>query len=302
MTNIYDFLKFQPNVYRQFVCKDLLIAYYDCTQASKQEEFFSHFSYITFVVNGERCVHRRGKSWLLRPNACLFFKKGALMQDMYFSDNFRSLNLYLPDSYLQQQFKEYLKSRKTRNLINQPSEQVFELAVNQTTEGFIQALLALFEQQPAPTDDIIEQRARELLFSFLLDQDNKPLTTYLNSLINRRQTSLYEVMEANYMFNLSLEQFSRIANRSLATFKREFTRLFHTTPARWLMQKRLTYAKTLLETTELPVNDVAYESGFENTSHFSRVFKERFGLSPLFYRKQHHTVLIPEPQPALAIY
>ncbi|GAA4421505.1 hypothetical protein GCM10023187_57420 [Nibrella viscosa] len=286
MTNIYDFLKFQPELYKQLVCKDILFAYYDCPQTGLREEVFSHYGYITFVVRGERRVHRSGKSWLLQPNSCLFFKKGALLQDIYRSDNFRSFNLYLPDSYLQQLIKEYRKFYNGRLVGNQPGEQVIELAVNETTHSFIQTILGYFEQQPAPTEAELEQRARELLFSLLINKANQVLAAYLNSLVDRRQTSLYEVMEANYMFNLSLEQYARIANRSLATFKREFTRVFQTTPAKWLMQKRLTYAQTLLQTTSMLVNDVAFESGFENNSHFSRVFKEKFGTSPANYRKQ----------------
>jgi AraC-like DNA-binding protein len=33
------------------------------------------------------------------------------------------------------------------------------------------------------------------------------------------------------------------------------------------------------------VTEIAFESGFEDVSHFSRVFKERFGVPPLSYRQ-----------------
>lgn len=88
------------------------------------------------------------------------------------------------------------------------------------------------------------------------------------------------------MYHLSLDELAQIANRSLATFKREFKKLFNTPPAQWLIQKRLDYALVLLNTTEKSIADIVFDSGFENGSHFSRVFKDKFGVSPLHYRKQ----------------
>jgi len=41
-----------------------------------------------------------------------------------------------------------------------------------------------------------------------------------------------------------------------------------------------------LKATRKAINDVAFESGFENASHFSKAFKEQFGLSPLNFRKE----------------
>ncbi len=93
-------------------------------------------------------------------------------------------------------------------------------------------------------------------------------------------------MEANYKHNLSLEEFAKISLRSLTVFKKEFTKTFNSSPGKWLLQKRLEYAQVLLSTSQNNVNEIVYEAGFESTTHFSRVFKEKFGLAPMQYRKQ----------------
>ena len=93
-------------------------------------------------------------------------------------------------------------------------------------------------------------------------------------------------MEANYVYNLALCDYARLACRSLATFKREFNRLFNMPPARWLLQKRLAYAEMLLTNTEKSTANTAVESGFESNAHFSRTFSQKFGVPPLHYRKQ----------------
>jgi AraC-like DNA-binding protein len=39
------------------------------------------------------------------------------------------------------------------------------------------------------------------------------------------------------------------------------------------------------------ISEIAYDSGFENISHFSRIFKEKYSLSPLQYRKNNTSFL-----------
>src|SRR5690606_33481803 len=86
-------------------------------------------------------------------------------------------------------------------------------------------------------------------------------------------------------YKLKLDQFAHLTNRSLSAFKRDFLALYHTTPGRWLAAKRLERAKTLLETSGKPIGDIAFENGFGNLSHFSRVFKLRYGHAPSALRK-----------------
>ena len=53
---------------------------------------------------------------------------------------------------------------------------------------------------------------------------------------------LVEFMEKNYMFNLSLEKFGYLTGRSLTTFKKDFEKVFQSTPGKWLTHKRLQLA------------------------------------------------------------
>jgi AraC family transcriptional regulator, exoenzyme S synthesis regulatory protein ExsA len=89
------------------------------------------------------------------------------------------------------------------------------------------------------------------------------------------------VMEDNSTHPMSLKEFARLSGRSLSTFKRDFKEVFDTTPGRWLTLKRLELARYLLENTDKSVTETAFEAGFKNNSHFNRVFKERFDMTPL---------------------
>lgn len=101
------------------------------------------------------------------------------------------------------------------------------------------------------------------------------------------KVDLISFMEKNYMFNMPLEKFGHLTGRSLTTFKRDFKKAFNTTPQKWLTQKRLELAHyQLTEAKRKPV-EVCYETGFENLSHFSYVFKKQFGYAPSVLTDEH---------------
>ena len=56
-------------------------------------------------------------------------------------------------------------------------------------------------------------------------------------------------------------------------------------PMSFIRQVRLYRAKALLETTELPIAEIAYETGFSDPSYFARVFRKEFGTPPSALRK-----------------
>jgi AraC-like DNA-binding protein len=163
---------------------------------------------------------------------------------------------------------------------------LLEINVNEATRAFFYSIVPYFTQQVPPNESLLELKFKELVFNILSNPLNSNLLAYANSISDCHKPLLNEIMEANYVYNLSLTEYARIAQRSLAAFKREFNATFHTSPGKWLIQKRLDYAQCLLNASQKNISEIAYDSGFENATHFSRVFKERFGLSPLQYRKQ----------------
>jgi AraC-like DNA-binding protein len=87
-------------------------------------------------------------------------------------------------------------------------------------------------------------------------------------------------MEKNFHFNVQLNRFAYLTGRSLATFKRDFDKIYHTTPSRWLQQRRLQEAYQMIKDLKKAPSDVYLELGFENLSHFSFAFKKSYGIAP----------------------
>ncbi len=85
------------------------------------------------------------------------------------------------------------------------------------------------------------------------------------------------------------------AARSVGLGKRQFSELFRKVTGqswrRYLSHLRLQHAAGLLADTDRPIGEVAFESGFEDLSHFYHQFKLEYDCSPMAYRDQHQVRL-----------
>ncbi len=294
MINTYDFQVEHPEMFSHLAVKDLLFLHYKCPQEDKMINIYTHLNKFIFVLEGKKMLHHQNQSLLLTTETAVFFKKTAYSAERFREIEWEVLCFYCPDNYLRQIFSEYRQQLPLKNIPATCSDTLIEINVNAITRAFFYSIVPYFKQKPKPSENLLELKFKELLFSILANPANAQLLAYVNSIMDRHKPLLSEIMEANFTFNLSLAEYARIAQRSLAAFKREFMDTYKTTPGKWLSQKRLQYAQYLLDTSKKNVNEIAYESGFENVTHFSRVFKEKFGSSPLQYRKRNHSLLIAE--------
>ena len=195
------------------------------------------------------------------------------------------LVFFITSEYISSFINEYRKSLSVQRGFMAQDHQMFELEVNEPSRGFFYSMLPYFDQQPPPPESLVELKFKELLLNLLVNPANRNLLQWAIDLSDSGcSQTLQEVMQSNYTFNLSLVDFARLAGKSIANFKREFQKTYQTTPGKWLLVKRLDYASLLLKSSTKRVNEIAFESGFENTTHFSRVFKARYGRSPLQFR------------------
>ncbi|MFJ8046028.1 GlxA family transcriptional regulator [Kitasatospora sp. NPDC096147] len=84
---------------------------------------------------------------------------------------------------------------------------------------------------------------------------------------------------------LTLRQLAGHARMSLRTFVRRFTEEVGTSPGRWVIQQRVHRAQHLLETTDLPVDDIAGRVGFASGTSLREHLHAAIGVSPVAYRR-----------------
>jgi len=90
-------------------------------------------------------------------------------------------------------------------------------------------------------------------------------------------------IDENYYESIGLEEISQQAFLSRFHFHRLFTKIYRSTPHRYLTQKRIEKAKLLLAENKA-INDVCSEVGFESIGSFSSLFKKEIGFAPTYYR------------------
>jgi AraC-like DNA-binding protein len=80
--------------------------------------------------------------------------------------------------------------------------------------------------------------------------------------------------------NIRLSQLARECGLSVSHFTRAFRKSFGVSPYRWLLERRIDYAKALLLTSDLPIANIALQSGFSDQAAFTRAFGRIVGDSP----------------------
>jgi transcriptional regulator GlxA family with amidase domain len=145
----------------------------------------------------------------------------------------------------------------------------------------------LFFQSYPINNSLLELKFRELMMHVTANPANKDITNFFLSLKSDDSLGrMQRTMEENFCFNLPLEDYARLCGKSLSSFKRSFEEHYGQPPGRWLMDKRLHHARSLIQLTTKTMAEVAFESGFENASHFSRAYRRRFGETPRASREK----------------
>jgi transcriptional regulator GlxA family with amidase domain len=107
----------------------------------------------------------------------------------------------------------------------------------------------------------------------------------------------------NYHIDAPVAQMAELSGLAERTFKRRFQLATGMTPLTYVHTVRLEEAKHLLESSELSIDAVANEVGYQDAGFFSRLFRRKVALSPAQYRRRFGALdrkLRAEAQVALA--
>lgn len=95
-----------------------------------------------------------------------------------------------------------------------------------------------------------------------------------------------EWVAAHYATDAPVAAMVRLSGLAERSFKRRFARATGMSPLEYVHSVRLEEGKHLLETTETPVEGIAWQVGYQDASFFGRLFRKKVGLTPAQYRKR----------------
>lgn len=134
--------------------------------------------------------------------------------------------------------------------------------------------------------DLVSQIADQMLHTAIrTGRDHQRLSVATRIGIRHpRLAAVVTRIEANLETPLSPAQLAQDAGMSTRQLERLFMRYLNRSPKRFYIEARLTRARHLLLHTELAVIEIAVACGFSSSSHFSKCYRERYGVSP--YRER----------------
>ena len=283
MVNFYDRVLQHPNYYRQFNCSNSLITIFNCPMEarlmkSQFADLWTQYNYLFYVVDGRKIWHTAKGSYDIQKESCVFVRKGGFILEQIIDSGFCVVLFFIPDEFI----CETLQSKsKPLDKYGQPYEPVMLLDNTEPLSTFFLSMSSYFAEAQEPDASLLELKFKELILTIAGNPRNAELLSYFCSLMNEPASkTLQRVMEDNFCFNLKMDQYAHLSNRSLSSFKRDFQTIYHTTPGKWLLEKRLQHAMHLLSNINKTITEAAFESGFESNAHFSRAFKQRFGVAP----------------------
>jgi AraC family transcriptional regulator, exoenzyme S synthesis regulatory protein ExsA len=275
MLNLQDYIAGNPS-FRKMAVDDLLFVEYKCPLEEGDLEVWWHNNFFEFVLAGSLTLKTMNGHYTLNAGDCVFAKKGSVIASSHRQETFCELIVFVPDDFIRSVIHRHRLSPAT---VNEKSDTIIPVAVDDVLQLYFHSLLAYLNQSEPPSEILLRLKFEELIIH-LLSGNNFSLQNYFSEVCSTARPSIREIMEANFTSNLSLEEYARLCARSLSAFKEEFKNIFHMPPGKWLQERRLAYSHYLLSNTDRNVDAVCTACGFENVSHFIRIFKNKYGLPP----------------------
>lgn len=91
-------------------------------------------------------------------------------------------------------------------------------------------------------------------------------------------------MDEHFHHKIAVDELAAMAGYSYHHFRHLFKKKFGVSPIRYVLDKRLEKARSLLRHTELPITSIAMECGFASDAQFCMLFKRELGETPRAFR------------------
>jgi len=232
---------------------------------------------LTMVIAGRSQAYYNGGEITTEVGGFRFMRRNSLVKFTKYpspTEGYKVLSVVLDSETL----REYSRQVDTSLYKGKISRDIVNLRPSTLLKSYFTSLTPYLDDKNSRFNQISRIKIMEAA-SILLDID-PAFAGVLFDFAEPGKIDLEGFMQEHFRYNVSLPDLARLTGRSISSFKRDFMKLFGTTPYEWLKARRLEEAYYLMDKKRLPPGDVAFLSGFVNYSHFSRSFKERYNIAP----------------------
>ena len=236
-------------------------------------EVYTPATILNLIIKGQKRMYDGNEVHHLHAGDVFIIPAGTLLcsEILGQKEGFTSINLILPHEWV-------LQADTSSSSPSPVSTRL--LPADARWQQFSQYLLYHFHKGIIPPDGgSVIANAISLLSADIMGM--------LQQAVSYQLSGAMEVIGEELSSPTQIADLARQSCMSKATLKRKFKQLYHTGPMQWVWQKRLERSCFQLRTTHLPIQEIAYSNGFENITHFYRLFRKAYGMTPKDWREQN---------------
>ncbi|SFD10446.1 AraC-type DNA-binding protein [Chitinophaga sp. CF118] len=252
--------------------------YKQAISAHKRTLFLTEHTMV-FVLHGHKMLHLHDATVTVHPSSLMLFKRGIYVMSEFVPDglNYEALLLFFTESMLKNFMLQY-KLQPATTVKDSPSYLVIE--TNELLDSFKDQYLHLFGKHPDNMEAILQLKLQELFLLLISGEHKKEVLSFFQGITHAQPADISYIINTHLFQPLTISDLAKLSGRSLASFKRDFQQQYQCAPKKWINEQRLAHAHMLLQNSSKNVSEIAMECGFENISHFIRIFKQEYGTTP----------------------
>jgi AraC-like DNA-binding protein len=165
-----------------------------------------------------------------------------------------------------------------------PESPVFHIGFNETIMNLFMDIIRLSKEEKVGYQPAISGAVIYLLGQ--LYSADKQTTLHEKDLVELTVSKARVIFRSKIYDDITPEKAAEELQVGYSWFRKVFKKYTGIAPGQYIIQLKIQKAKELLSDPAKSVKEVAYDLQFESALYFSKVFKEKAGLTPVAYREQ----------------
>ena len=272
--------------HQQLTSNEVAIIYYnEYTPVGRNLISFSKCA-ISFILSGQKELYRGSECTIVTEHEAVLIPNGnAIIAERKLNANkYSSLVIFFPAELAEKFIAKWAKHDYQLQAEISEKDAFLKFCQTPYITEYLNGLIHLIDKQLSVPAALLLHKLEEI-FLILVESFPAQFFNIFKPLQASNSNQLRRIVANNILKNLSLNELAFLANRSVATFKRDFEKEYGISPGKYIREKKLDIARhQIIEGNT--VNSIYMQLGYENASNFTQAFKKRFGQTPAAYRSQ----------------